>query len=268
MLNVEQGVFGYEKNRTLLDGIHFSLKEGEILTVLGPNGVGKTTLLKCVVGLLRWRSGQTLLDSEPVAEIPAARLWKKISYVPQSKSFSLPYSVLDLVVMGRAPYIGLFSSPAKKDYELAEETLSGLGILHLKDKPCARISGGELQLVLIARSLVSEPQLIILDEPESHLDFKNQLVVLEKLQWIAAQRKIACIINTHYPENALRVSDSTLLMGLGKKYIFGNTQDVITEENLESIFGVRVKLVSFYVDGKSCKTIFPVELAGIKSRCG
>ncbi|MEW6696244.1 MAG: ABC transporter ATP-binding protein [Bacillota bacterium] len=267
MLQVKSGVFGYEKQRLLFDGIGFSLSEGEVLTILGPNGAGKTTLLKCVVGLLKWRSGQSLLEGTPISGIPAAELWKKISYVPQAKSFSVPFSVLDMVVMGRAPYIGLFSAPSKRDYDLAANALEELGINYLKDKLCSQISGGELQLALIARATVSNPRLIILDEPESHLDFKNQLVVLEKLKGIASKNKIACMINTHYPENALRISDKTLLLGKGQNYIFGFTREVITEDRLREVFGVRVKIVSFEERAKTYKTIYPVELAETNRAC-
>ncbi|TCL60878.1 iron complex transport system ATP-binding protein [Hydrogenispora ethanolica] len=261
MFRVQNGVFGYEREDRILNGIDFSLAEGKILTILGPNGAGKTTLLKCMVGLLKWQDGRSLLEDRPVPQIPAAEFWKKVSYVPQAKNFAVPYSVREMVVMGRAPYIGVFSVPGKMDYEIATETMASLGILHLQNKQCSRISGGELQLALIARALVAGPKLVILDEPESHLDFRNQLLVLEKLQWVATEKGISCVINTHYPENAFRISDRTLMLGRGKRYVFGETREVITEENLREFFGVRVRILPFREGERDFNTIFPVELA-------
>jgi iron complex transport system ATP-binding protein len=261
MLTVEKGVFGYDRTTRILDGISFKVEAGKILTVLGPNGAGKTTLLRCMVGLLSWQKGRSLFENVPLARIPALEFWKKVSYVPQAKSFAVPYTALEMVVMGRAPYIGTFAMPTKEDYGFALKTMAELGITYLETKRCSNISGGELQLALIARALVSSPQLVILDEPESHLDFRNQLVVLERLKGIAAQRGIACVINTHYPENALRISDFTLMLGRGGKYIWGATSEIINEANLREYFGVRVKIVTVPDGERSYQTIFPVELA-------
>jgi iron complex transport system ATP-binding protein len=261
MLKVEQGVFGYDKSVRILNGISFKVEAGKILTVLGPNGAGKTTLLRCMVGLLAWQNGRTLFADVPLARIPAREFWKKVSYVPQAKSFTVPYTVLEMVVMGRTPYIGTFAVPTAEDYRIARETLTELGITQLEKKHCTRISGGELQLVLIARALVSGPQLIILDEPESHLDFRNQLVVLERLKGIAAQRGIACVINTHYPENAFRIADYALLLGRGGRYCYGPTREIITEVNLQEFFGVRVKMVTVPDGERTYSTIYPLELA-------
>ncbi len=266
MLRVEQGVFGYDAGRRILDGVSFEVPEGRILTVLGPNGAGKTTLLKCMVGLLKWQGGRSLLENAPIARIAAAEFWKKVSYVPQAKSFSVPYRALDAVVMGRAPYIRMFAAPGPADYQLALEAMNDLGIAHLQAKRCSAISGGELQLALIARALVSNPRLVILDEPESHLDFRNQLLVLERLKQIAGQRGISCVINTHYPENAFRISDLTLMLGKGGQYIFGPARSIITEANLKEFFGVRVRMVPFSDGDQHYSTIFPVELAELN--CG
>lgn len=261
MFTVEKGVFGYDKNNPLLNEISFTVPEGKILTILGPNGAGKTTLLKCMVGLLKWQKGQSFFEGTPISRMDPAEFWKHVSYVPQAKSFAVPYSVLEMVVMGRAPYIGMFSAPGKSDYQLALEVMEDLGIAHLQSKRCSSISGGELQLALIARALVSNPRLVILDEPESYLDFRNQLLVLERLQQIAVQRKIGCVINTHYPENAFRISNLTLMLGKGGKYIFGDTKEIITEEYLREFFGVRVRMVPFRDGEQKYSTVFPVELA-------
>jgi iron complex transport system ATP-binding protein len=163
-----------------------------------------------------------------------------------------------MVLMGRAPYVGLFSSPGPKDYRLARQSLADVGISHLADKSFSHISGGEMQLVLIARSLVSNPDILILDEPESHLDFKNQLRVLNLVEKLVKTKKIICIINTHHPDHALRISDKTLLLGNGKNHMVGRTEDVITPSNIEAIFGVRVKLIPFEDGRRTRRTIVPL----------
>jgi iron complex transport system ATP-binding protein len=196
--------------------------------------------------------------------IKPKELWKRVSYVPQARNFYTPYSVLDMVVMGRAPFIGTFSSPSKADIDIALEAIEELGILEYKDQYCSRISGGQLQLALIARALVSNPELIILDEPESHLDFRNQLLVLEKLRHIVESKHISCMINTHYPENALKISDKTLMLGRGK-YLFGDTRLIITEQSLREYFDVIVKVLPFQDNGTPCKTISALRICGRQS---
>ena len=258
MLEVKNGDFAYAREVALLEDISFNIGKGEILTILGPNGVGKTTLLKCATSLLKWERGTTFIDSIPLDELKTNEVWKKIGYVPQFGGGVFSYTVLDMVLMGRAPYLGIFSLPSEHDIKIARESLEMVGISHLEKKSCMEISGGEKQLVMIARALTSEPKIMILDEPESHLDFKNQLLILEILKKIAREKGISCIINTHFPSHALQLSDKTLMLGKGKKFIFGKTREVITETNLRDYFGVNVKIVSFTNKGKVMETIVPL----------
>ncbi|MDR3332945.1 MAG: ABC transporter ATP-binding protein [Synergistaceae bacterium] len=261
ILKVENASFGYSRDNLILRDIDFELREGEIMAVLGPNGIGKTTLLKNIMGLLKWHSGRTYLCGREISAITSKELWKIVSYVPQAKNFFTTFSVLDMVVMGRAPYIGTFSSPSKEDVDMAVEAIEELGIAHLKDSFCCRVSGGQLQLALIARALVSNPRIVILDEPESHLDFRNQLLVLEKLSQISRGKNISCIINTHYPENALKIADKTLMLGNGK-YVFGDTRDIINEQALCDYFDVIVRILPFSYNGKRYSTISALRLRG------
>ncbi len=259
-LEVKNGEFKYGMGRTLYKNLSFSVEAGETLTILGPNGVGKTTLLKCITNIYQWKQGSTYLDGKPLHDMQAVQVWKNIGYVPQSNGVVFSYSVMDMVLMGRAPYLGIFSVPAEKDRVIAEKSLAIVGIEHLGDKSCSEISGGEMQLVLIARALTSEPEILILDEPESHLDFKNQLLILDLLKKIARDQEISCIINTHYPEHALRISDKTLILGKNKKHIFGRTEEVITEDNLRKFFDVDVRIIPFENRGIPMKTV--VALSG------
>ncbi len=200
---VEHGSFRYGKTAILKD-ICFQVEEGQVMTILGSNGVGKTTLLKCMMGLQKWERGRTLMNNIPISQMKKEDIWKEIAYVPQSKGFSLSYTAFEMVLMGRSSRIKLFSQPTEEDREKAKEALESVGATKLLDKQCNKMSGGELQMVLIARALAPKPKLLILDEPESNLDFKNQLMVLDIIKHLSKDRKIASIVNTHYPAHAMK----------------------------------------------------------------
>lgn len=260
ILKVENATFGYEKNKTLLNNINFSLNKGEILSILGPNGAGKTTLLHCIIGLNKWWSGKTTLDGVSVNDIPKRRLWSKISYVPQSKNANSAYTVEETVLLGRTSSLGVFDKPNEVDIIETEETLKKLGIYKLKNKLCSEISGGELQMTLIAKALVSKPEIIILDEPESNLDFKNQLIVLNTITDLSSEN-VACIFNTHYPNHALQKSHKSLLLdGNGNAY-FGNTVDIVTESNIENCFGVKAKIDEIETDNSTLRNVTAISVA-------
>ncbi len=249
LLQVEKGSFYYTLETPVLQNISFSLEKGEVIAIMGPNGIGKTTLLKCLMGILKWKSGRSLIEGKDTGEVR-----KQIGYVPQAHRFSFPYSVRDMVVFGRAKYLSAFASPGKEDYELADRALNDVGILNLKDKSCNQLSGGQLQMVLIARALVGQPHLLILDEPESHLDFCNQLTILKIIKGLAKEKGIACIINTHDPNHALDISDKTMLLN-GKKYLVGKTNQILTEENIREYFGVNSLIVNVHTKDRDIKTV-------------
>lgn len=259
-LEVKHGKFGYTVDNILYDDINFSINKGEILTILGPNGVGKTTLLKCITSLLNWNDGQTIINDVPITNKNNNILWEIVGYVPQSSYIKFNYSVIDMVLLGRTSYLKVYATPSKKDYEIAMDALNQVGIANLYNKKCTEISGGEYQLVLIARALAAQPQLLILDEPESHLDFRNQMLVLSILEKVVRESGLSCIINTHYPEHAMRLGDYALLLGRKGKYLFGSVEDVITTENLNDFFGVKVKILPFEYNGKLFSSIIPLEL--------
>jgi iron complex transport system ATP-binding protein len=211
-LEVKNATFGYRKN-PILEDISLSAANNSIVTILGPNGVGKTTLLKCIMGFLKLRSGEVLLNGKPVNEYSNKEFWQRISYVPQAKKSVFSYRVLDAVVMGLNAGQNFFATPKHEDYEKAMRVIEAVGATQLTDKYCNELSGGELQLVMIARALVSEPELLILDEPESNLDMRNQLCVLNIIEQVSRNLKTSCLINTHFPNHALKISDQTLLLG-------------------------------------------------------
>lgn len=259
-LNVEKGSFYYKKNVPIFENINFEVNEGEILAILGPNGAGKTTMLRCITGMLKWRDGKSLLDDEDIASMPSRKLWSKMAYVPQAKSVSSAYTALEMVLLGRSSHLNIFEAPKQSDVDKAMEVLEFLEISHLADKKCSEVSGGELQMILIARALVSDPKVLILDEPESNLDFKNQLVVLDTMSNLAA-RGMTCIFNTHYPAHALQRAQKSLILSKGGDYIFGDTVSVVTEENIRKAFGVDAIIGEIETPGNLLKNVVPLNIA-------
>lgn len=240
ILEVQEGSFSYRKGATLFKDVSFWVKQGEIMTILGQNGIGKTTLLKCLMGLLKWEKGKTIIDGKPFTSLIECT---SIAYVPQAHRTVFPFSVFEMVSMGRARHVSLFGLPSKLDKEKVEQALKTVGIEHLKNQLCSELSGGQLQLVYIARALVNDPALIIMDEPESHLDFSNQHLILRLIKELADKKGISCIINTHYPDHALNISDSTLILGKDH-YLYGNSEQIITEQNMKKMFNVNVRILS------------------------
>ncbi len=258
-LSVTNGTFSYNKKNNIFSDINFSVESGNLLAILGPNGAGKTTLLRCITGMLRWTSGMSTLDGEDIRNIPEKRLWSRLSYVPQAKSSPSSYTAMEAVLLGRSSRLGVFAQPSKEDIERAENVLEQLGIIRLRDKRCHEISGGEYQMILIARALVSDPEVLILDEPESNLDFRNQLIVLDTMSRLAEQG-IACIFNTHYPEHALQRSDKALILAHGHA-VFGATPQILTEENIEKAFGVKAVIGEIAAGESVVRNVIPLRLS-------
>ncbi|MBQ2801795.1 MAG: ABC transporter ATP-binding protein [Lachnospiraceae bacterium] len=261
-LEVRNGNFGYEKEPILKD-INFEIRDNTIMTILGPNGVGKTTLLKCIMGFLKWHSGENYMDDKPLSSYSDKVFWQRTSYVPQAKQSVYSYRVVDTVMMGLNAKQNFFSMPKAEDYDKAVHILDMLGVSKLTEKYCNELSGGELQMVMMARALISEPELMILDEPESNLDMKNQLQIMNTIEKVAEEFNTSCLINTHFPNHALKISDTTLMLGYGNKQVVGKTKDVVTEENIREYFNVCSRVVSLQVDAKEYKTIFPYQIAGV-----
>ena len=180
-VKIKELIFGYNE-KVVLDHLSFEVSKSEIIAILGPNGSGKTTLLKCLNMLLKPK-GSFFIESFDISKLNEKEIAKFVGYVPQMHSPAFPYKVIDIVVSGRTPYLG-FSTPTKKDYDHAYNVLNKLGLTHLADKPYTQLSGGQLRLVLIARALVQQPKILLLDEPTSHLDLKNRVLVLKILREI------------------------------------------------------------------------------------
>ena len=234
MSAVNNAAFSYDGVNELFSDLSFDLPAGEVLTILGRNGIGKTTFLRCLLGILPWTRGECLVDGEhPDPRVVSA----KIGYVPQSHAPAFPYTVFEMVMMGRARRIGLFRTPSAADRRRVTELLDLVGVLPLAERAATELSGGQLQMVYIARALAVEPKLMILDEPEAHLDFHNQMIVLRLLQKLSCEQGMTIVMNTHSPENALKISDKSLLMRRGE-YLFGATQELLSADNLSRYYDI------------------------------
>lgn len=245
MIQVRDLSFSHKGTTTpVLCEIDFHVEQGQVMTVLGPNGSGKTTLFQCLTGLWRPDCGEVLLDGASIRGIPRSEVAKRVSVVPQDHQPPFPYSVLDVVLTGRASHIGLFSSPSKKDHQVALEAIITMGLERLAERPYTQISGGERQMVLIARCLAQEAPLMLLDEPTSHLDFRNQVVVLSKVKAMVRENGLTAMMNLHDPNLALLFSDRVLLLNGGGVVAQGEPREVITKENLKTVYGLEVEFLS------------------------
>lgn len=259
-ISVENGCFSYERQGVpVLRDVCFEAKSGDIVAILGPNGAGKTTLLRCIMGFLRWDSGLSRLDGKDIRLITGRRLWQSVAYVPQAKNTVVSYTVEQMVLLGRSSRFGMLRRPGAEDIQKTRAVMETLGLWGLRDKRCSEISGGELQMTLIARALASEPEILILDEPESNLDFKNQLLVLETMSRLASDG-MACIFNTHYPAHALQRANRALLLGRHCKPVFGDAPSVVTERNIERAFGVRAVIGEIETPGSILQDVVPLSI--------
>jgi iron complex transport system ATP-binding protein len=234
--------FAYDDNDNIFEDINFSVSSGDIFCILGANGTGKTTLIKCLTGLMNLHSGEILVDGRNMNLFSRADLSKKIGYIPQIHNSTFPFTVLDVVLMGRSPHLDMFESPSDKDYKIALESLESLNIEYMKDKPYTEISGGEQQLVFIARVLTQEPSILILDEPTSHLDFGNQIRTLNIIKKLASDG-LSVIMSSHFPDHAFISANQVALMDGKRFFAIGKPEDVITTENMKQIYGIDVKVL-------------------------
>jgi iron complex transport system ATP-binding protein len=225
---------------TLLEGIDFEARPGEVVGLVGRNGVGKTTLLRIASATLAPASGQVLLGDLPVSEMPRRELARRIALVPQDLHVPFPFRVGELVLMGRAPHQSLIGLESEHDVELARAALSRLGIEHLSDRDITTLSGGERQMVLFARALVQDPGVLLLDEPTAFLDLKHRVDVLREVRAFVEMGRSAIVVS-HDLSLAARACDRVVLLGEGGVVADGAPESVLTPQNLRIAFEIEAQ---------------------------
>ena len=245
-MSVQGLSFAYGEHE-VLHNISFSVDYGEFLSVLGPNGVGKSTLFRCMLGLLAPSAGGAYVDGRAVADMSARQLAYAIAYIPQSHSPVFNFSVFDMVLMGTTAQTGSFASPGKRQRSLANKALRRLGIEHLSDRGYANLSCGERQLVLIARAIAQQAKVLVMDEPSASLDFGNRLRVMRTVRDLT-QDGYAVIQSTHDPEQAYMYSDRILALHGGRVAAFGTPKETLNADLVSALYGVDVEVCSMRED--------------------
>jgi len=239
ILTVENLTFSYAERDMVLQNVSFSLSTGELTALLGGNGAGKTTLFRCILGSLTKYSGRVVLDGRDCRTIPQREMARHIAYIPQTHRPTFGYSVLDTVLMGTARQMGTLQQPGKKQEEIAFAAMERLRITHLARRNFAHLSGGEQQLVLIARAIAQQAELLILDEPTASLDYGHRLHLLEQVRSLSAEG-YGILMSTHDPQHALTYADRLLALHGGTLAADGRPDEVLTPVLMERLYGVRV----------------------------
>ncbi|GHT78321.1 iron ABC transporter ATP-binding protein [Spirochaetia bacterium] len=235
LLEVRDLSFAYEKGRDVFTGVNFTLKAGEIYTILGANGAGKSTLLACLECLLIPRGGSILLDGEDARLLSPTAYALKVGVVAQNRGERFDFSVRDYLCLGHAPRLGLLKVPGLVEYEVVDRVMEQMGITHLAHKSILQISGGEYRQTQIARVLVQNPRLMLMDEPTNHLDYGNQIKVLKTIVGLA-EEGIAVILTTHTPDHAILLDTKAGILGRDGRLTSGSAEEIITRENLMGIY--------------------------------
>ena len=256
-LEIKNVVCGFG-SRIVVSGLNASVSSGEILCLLGPNGVGKSTLFKTILGFLKPKGGEILLDGKSIFTYSRKELARAIAYVPQVHSPPFPFRVIDVVMMGRTAHIGDFGVPGRHDRETAAGMMELLGITFLRNRNYTEISGGERQLVLIARALAQEPSFLMLDEPTSNLDFGNQVRVLQCINGLAKNSHLGIIMTTHFPDHAFQCEGSVALMERNNVFLSGKADEIITDKNLLDTYGIEIKVIKHQIDDLPARSCIPV----------
>ncbi len=254
MLDVNHVSFAYHEGHPVLCDITFSMERGEFVSILGANGCGKTTLLRSVMGFLKPKEGCILLDGTDTQKMDERELARKVSYIPQAHNPPFAFTVMDVVMMGRTPHLSRGFRPSKKDRMIAEEAMEALDILRFANRNYTQLSGGQRQMVVVARALAQEPSLLIMDEPTSSLDFGNQYIVLSQVKKLA-EKGVGVLMVTHDPAHAVFCADRILAMKEGVIVCSGNIGEVITEPVMQEIYGMDIRVRSVDLEAEKAHTV-------------
>jgi iron complex transport system ATP-binding protein len=239
VLEVSGLSFSYGVRQVLAD-VSFTTRPGDLIALLGPNGVGKSTLMRCILGFEKRFGGNISIGGTDVRSLPAKKLAQLVAYIPQSSAQVFDFTVGELVLMGASPRLGLLASPGRCEQDEAAEVLDSLGIGHLIHRGCGQISGGEYQLALLARALLQKAHILLMDEPTASLDYGNQFRVMERIAGLA-RRDFVVLFSAHDPNQVLRHASRALILEGGAVVADGNPSDVMRADMLSGLYGIDVR---------------------------
>ncbi|QIZ78678.1 ATP-binding cassette domain-containing protein [Ferrimonas lipolytica] len=225
-------------DKPLLHNVSFSVERGELVAILGANGVGKSTLFDCLLGQRQYDSGDITLDDIPIGNLSTRELAQQVALVPQQQDSAFAFSGVEMVLMGRTPYLSAFASPSKQDRQDALTIMANLGADHLAQRDFNQLSGGERQLLLLARAMLQSQNLLLLDEPTNHLDYRNRYHILNQVQQACKHNNTAAVAILHDPNLANLYADKVLMLDHGKTLAFGSTSEVMTNHNISRLYGL------------------------------
>lgn len=249
VLSAEGLCFSYDGKRNIFEDIDLTAKAGQVRCIIGPNGCGKTTLIDCILGLNHPSRGKILVAGKDIRRMKEAELASHMAYVPQGHKTTFGFTVLDVVAMGRTYAQKMFSPPGEEEYEIARRALERVGLTGFEERDYTKLSGGELQLVIIARAITQQAQILVMDEPTAHLDFKHEMQVMEIVASLVRDQGLTIVMATHflnqayYLENA-GVDTRVSLMSGGQFVSEGTPSEVLTEDNLRNAFGITAEVLS------------------------
>ena len=256
MLEVRDLHTGYDKTE-IVHGISFSVGTGEFVCVLGPNGCGKTTTLKTVLGLIEPMAGSIEMDGVSTVHMRESERAKRFAYIPQTHTPPFPFTVADVVILGRTPYINSLAVVSDEDKRVAFDCMERMGVTQFANRPYTELSGGQQQLVLIARALTQEPQLLVMDEPTASLDFGNQQLVLQQMRHLA-DAGTSVLMVTHDPDHALFCAHRVVVMEEGRIIAEGDPKRVLSAQCLNRIYNSNVKVLDVDLDGTTQRVCIPI----------
>lgn len=258
-LRIKQVEFSYDSIEAL-KGVTFEAAEGELLGIVGPNGAGKTTLLRCINRTLKPQVGVVLIDGQNVAHWSRREIARRMGLVPQNSAITFPFTVLEVVLMGRHPHQRPFSGESERDLEIVREALRLTDTLRFASRLITELSGGERQRVIIARALAQEPGVLLLDEPTLHLDINHQLEVLNLVQRLTKEKGLVTVLTSHNLNLAARYCDRLLMLKEGRVYALGTPEEVLTPANIRQVYRVEVEVTRHRLLG--ALQIFPLASIG------
>lgn len=263
MLQLEDVTLSYGTEMTL-SGISLAVGRGEILGIIGPNGSGKSTLLKGICRLLRPNAGRVLVEGRDVSTMTRTQIARRLAVVPQAPNLPDTFTAFEVVLMGRTPHLGRFRFEGQKDFDIAWKAMETTRTQPLAERTMDQLSGGQKQLLTIARALAQEPKLILLDEPTAHLDINYQIEILDFVKWLCRASDIAAVAVLHDLNLAAQYCDRLVLLGQGNIHAEGSPQQVLTEENIRHVYGANVCVYPHPVNGLPTTVVMP----GIASASG